>query len=147
MAVFWVVVLLSVEDVYQCFRGTCCLCHQGDEPLVNFYQTTQCYNPEDSHLHTCRRENLRSYCVNQYSADCQNLNIIAVFLQCTCKYITLLTFKFSLYSRYQLFHLRVAPVCIFGTVIAPIMKNMFSTQHECSTKQAVKGLNNKSHSM
>jgi hypothetical protein len=28
------------------------------ETLVNFYQTTRCYNPEDSHLHTHRRENL-----------------------------------------------------------------------------------------
>jgi hypothetical protein len=31
------------------------------ETLVNFYQTTWCYNPEDSHLHTLRRENLKSY--------------------------------------------------------------------------------------
>jgi hypothetical protein len=31
------------------------------ETLVNFYQTTQCYNPEDSHLHTRRCENLKSY--------------------------------------------------------------------------------------
>jgi hypothetical protein len=31
------------------------------ETLVNFYQTTRCYNPEDSHLHTYRRENLKSY--------------------------------------------------------------------------------------
>jgi hypothetical protein len=31
------------------------------ETLVNFYQTTQCYNPEDSHLCTHRRENLKSY--------------------------------------------------------------------------------------
>jgi hypothetical protein len=31
------------------------------ETLVNFYQTTRCYNPEDSHLHTHRRENLKSY--------------------------------------------------------------------------------------
>jgi hypothetical protein len=23
------------------------------ETLVNFYQTTWCYNPEDSHLYTC----------------------------------------------------------------------------------------------
>jgi hypothetical protein len=30
------------------------------ETLVNFYQTTQRNNPEDSHLHTCRRENLKS---------------------------------------------------------------------------------------
>jgi hypothetical protein len=31
------------------------------ETLVNFYQTTQCYSPEDSHLRTHRRENLKSY--------------------------------------------------------------------------------------
>jgi hypothetical protein len=29
--------------------------------LVKFYQTTRCYNPEDSNLHTHRRENLKSY--------------------------------------------------------------------------------------
>jgi hypothetical protein len=29
--------------------------------LVNFYQTTRRYNPEDSHLRTNRRENLKSY--------------------------------------------------------------------------------------
>jgi hypothetical protein len=32
------------------------------ETLVNFYQTTRCYNPEDSHLRTHRHENLKSYC-------------------------------------------------------------------------------------
>jgi hypothetical protein len=31
------------------------------EMFVNFYQTTRRYNPEDSHLHTRRRENLKSY--------------------------------------------------------------------------------------
>jgi hypothetical protein len=31
------------------------------ETLVNFYQTTLRYNPEDSHLHTRRRENLKSH--------------------------------------------------------------------------------------
>jgi hypothetical protein len=36
------------------------------ETLVNFYQTTRCYNPEDSHLHTHRRQNLKSYLVNLY---------------------------------------------------------------------------------
>jgi hypothetical protein len=34
------------------------------ETLVNFYQTTRRYNPEDSHLRTHRRENLKSYAVN-----------------------------------------------------------------------------------
>jgi hypothetical protein len=33
------------------FRGT----------SVNFYQTTRRYNPEDSHLRTHRRENIKSY--------------------------------------------------------------------------------------
>jgi hypothetical protein len=31
------------------------------ETLVNFHQTTQRYNPEDSHLRTHRLENLKSY--------------------------------------------------------------------------------------
>jgi hypothetical protein len=31
------------------------------ETLVKFYQTTRRYNPEDSHLRTNRRENLKSY--------------------------------------------------------------------------------------
>jgi hypothetical protein len=35
------------------------------ETLVNFYQTTRRYNPEDSHLRTHRRENLKSYIINK----------------------------------------------------------------------------------
>jgi hypothetical protein len=31
------------------------------ETLLNIYQTTRRYNPEDSHLRTRRRENLKSY--------------------------------------------------------------------------------------
>jgi hypothetical protein len=31
----------------------------ASETLVNFYQTTRRYNPEDSHLHTHRREKLK----------------------------------------------------------------------------------------
>jgi hypothetical protein len=31
------------------------------ETSVNFYQTTRSYNPDDSHLHSRRRENLKSY--------------------------------------------------------------------------------------
>jgi hypothetical protein len=33
------------------------------ETSVNFYQTTRRYNPEESHLHSCRHENLKSYTV------------------------------------------------------------------------------------
>jgi hypothetical protein len=70
MAGFWVVASCSLVDVYQRFRGRCCLHYQGDEmmeaartskTLVNFYQTTRRYNPEESHLRTHRRENLKSY--------------------------------------------------------------------------------------
>jgi hypothetical protein len=69
MAVFWVVAPCSLVEVYQRFGGPCCLHHQGDEywamstseTLVNVYQTTRCYNPKDSNLHTHRRENLESY--------------------------------------------------------------------------------------
>jgi hypothetical protein len=60
------------------------------ETLVNFSHTTRCYNPEDSHLHTHRRENLKSYfditccflvaecardssCKNERSTQLQNL--------------------------------------------------------------------------
>jgi hypothetical protein len=32
MAVFWVVAPCSLVEVYQRFRGICCLHHQGDEP-------------------------------------------------------------------------------------------------------------------
>jgi hypothetical protein len=44
MAVFWVVAPLV--EVYS---------------LANFYQTTRRYNPQDSHLRTHYRENLKSY--------------------------------------------------------------------------------------
>jgi hypothetical protein len=38
------------------------------ETLVNFYQTTRRYNPEESHLRTHRRENLKSYILIQCCA-------------------------------------------------------------------------------
>jgi hypothetical protein len=73
MAVFWVAAPRSLVEVYQRFKGPLCLHHQGDllitlmmeaartsETLVNFYQTIQCYNPEDSHLCTHHCEHLKS---------------------------------------------------------------------------------------
>jgi hypothetical protein len=50
MVVFCVVAPCSLVEVYQSFRGSCCLHHQGDR-----------YNPEESHLRTHCRENLKSY--------------------------------------------------------------------------------------
>jgi hypothetical protein len=64
MAVFWVVTLCSLVEVYHRFRGPCCLialmmeAARTSETLVNFYQTTQHYNPEDSHLHV--------HCLSRY---------------------------------------------------------------------------------
>jgi hypothetical protein len=70
-AVFWVVAPCSLEEVNQRFRGLAASIIRAialmmeaartSETLVNFYQTTRCYNPEDSTLHTHRRENLKSY--------------------------------------------------------------------------------------
>jgi hypothetical protein len=35
MAVFWVVAPCSLVEVYQRFRGPCCLHYQGDESLIH----------------------------------------------------------------------------------------------------------------
>jgi hypothetical protein len=61
MAVFWVVAPCSLVEVYQRFIALMMEAARTSETLVNFYQTTWHYKPEDSHLHTHRRENLKSY--------------------------------------------------------------------------------------
>jgi phage-related holin len=45
MAVFWVIALCSLVEALM-MDAT-----KTYETLVNFYQTTRRYNPEDSHLH------------------------------------------------------------------------------------------------
>jgi hypothetical protein len=64
MVVFWVVAPCSLVEVYQRFRGPCIMrammkAARTSGTLVNFYQTARRYNPEDSHLRTHRRENLK----------------------------------------------------------------------------------------
>jgi hypothetical protein len=66
MRVFWVVAPCSLGEVYRRFRGACCLHHQGDEASVNLHQTTWRNNPEDSHLHTRHRQNLKSHLGRSY---------------------------------------------------------------------------------
>jgi hypothetical protein len=64
LAVFWVVAPCRLVRVYQRFGGLYCLYHQGDDNggpddggstdlqkrLINSYQFTRRYNPEDNHL-------------------------------------------------------------------------------------------------
>jgi hypothetical protein len=50
------------------------------ETLVNFYQTTRCHNPEDSNLHTHRRENLKSYNVALISEQWMNEQLMTSYL-------------------------------------------------------------------
>jgi hypothetical protein len=58
MAVPWIVVPCILIEVYRRFRSSFCLHHQGDglgltyETSVNFYHTTVCNNPEESHFHS-----------------------------------------------------------------------------------------------
>jgi hypothetical protein len=56
MAVFWVVAPCSLVEVYRPDDGGT----STSETSVDFYHTTRRKNPEDSHLHTRRRENLKS---------------------------------------------------------------------------------------
>jgi hypothetical protein len=65
MGVFWIVAPCRLVEVYQRFRGPCCLHHhhsssgrlialmmeaaRTSEMLVNFYRTTWRYIPEDGH--------------------------------------------------------------------------------------------------
>jgi hypothetical protein len=61
-AVLWVVALVvSLAYIYWCFRSAFCIHHYSalmmeaattSESSVNFYQNTQCNNPEDSNPHT-----------------------------------------------------------------------------------------------
>jgi hypothetical protein len=59
----------SLVEVYRRFKGACCLHCQAlmmaaastSETSVNIFQTTRRNDPEDSHLHTRRRENLKSH--------------------------------------------------------------------------------------
>jgi hypothetical protein len=72
MTVFWDGAPCGLVEVYRRFRGACCSIIRAtdypddeaastSETSVNFYQTTRRYIPEDSHLHTRRRENLKSH--------------------------------------------------------------------------------------
>jgi hypothetical protein len=62
MALFWVVAPCSLVVLAASIAIALMMeAARTSETLVNLYQTTRRYNPEDSHLRTYRRENLKSY--------------------------------------------------------------------------------------
>jgi hypothetical protein len=77
MAVFWLVAPSILVDVYHRLRRACSIAlimetASISETSVNFYQTTQRNNPEDSDLHIRRRENLKSQlCVTFIQVELQ----------------------------------------------------------------------------
>jgi hypothetical protein len=64
MTVLWDVAPCSLVDIYRRFRRALMMeAVSTSETLVSVYQTTRRNIPEDSHLHTRRRENLKSHLV------------------------------------------------------------------------------------
>jgi hypothetical protein len=70
MAAFWVVAAWKkFTDVSEVLTASIIRAMmeaaRTSETLVNFYQTTRRYNPEESCLHTRRRENLKSHSIRK----------------------------------------------------------------------------------
>jgi hypothetical protein len=63
IAVFWVVALITLMMEAA----------STSEMLVYFCQTTQCNNPENSHLHTRHCENLKSHIYNYFYVGLKHL--------------------------------------------------------------------------
>jgi hypothetical protein len=80
IAVFWVVAPCSLVEVNQLTMSVIALMMEAartSETLVNFYQTTRCYNPEDSNLRTFPR-NTFALCFTDLSLTWQIL-LVSVF--------------------------------------------------------------------
>jgi hypothetical protein len=112
MAVFSDVAPRSLVDINRHFRGAYCLHHHGD-----IYQTTRRNSPEDSHLHTHRRENLKFQLV------------LVLFHQYVINELCLVpSFKNHQYYR--------PSVVIFGMKVMPLeifLCNLFLTLHDQQT--------------
>jgi hypothetical protein len=67
LTVFWDVAPCYLVEVYRRFRGKIIAlmmeAANTSETSVKFYQTTRRSNPEERHLRTRRRKNLKSYYV------------------------------------------------------------------------------------
>jgi hypothetical protein len=110
MSVFWIVAPCSLVEVYRCFRGTCSAlmmeAASTSETFVNFYQTTRRYSPEDCHLHSRRREHLKSYnCRYVIRSDVALKSISYKMLWKCC-----VTFKKEARAEMQMVELCIIPV-------------------------------------
>jgi hypothetical protein len=73
IAVFWFVAPCSLAMIIALMMEAA----RTSETLENYYQTTRCYNPEDSNLHTHHRENLKSYLVMDTSENyCKAIHLL-----------------------------------------------------------------------
>jgi hypothetical protein len=61
MAVFRDAVPFDLVDIYRHFVTMMMETESFSETSVRTNRATQCYTPDDSHLHTCRRENLAEF--------------------------------------------------------------------------------------
>jgi hypothetical protein len=88
MAVFW--------DV-----SPCSLVASTSEKLVNLYQTTWCNIPENSRLHTSRRENLKSYLIIlRYSGSLSAAVYLINFLCISFSFHHFFAVIFKIYIKY-----------------------------------------------
>jgi hypothetical protein len=69
------------------------------ETSVNFYQTTRRYNPEDSHLRTHRRENLKSYLIPIVFND--TLSNVEVFREAQFEHTVVVGFDSYISNRFH----------------------------------------------
>jgi hypothetical protein len=144
MAVSWVVVPCSLVDVYQRFRGPCCL-HHSSGTLVNFYQTTRCYNPEDNRLRIHRRENLKSY-FNFYVSDNFPftvgtwLYIKEIVSLCTCIHLAMPQY---LYQKQRFIKVRVGVTSITPPPTRGVWKSVtYETRKQHARRLQKKKKNN-----
>jgi cephalosporin hydroxylase len=77
MTVFWDVAPCCLVEIGRRFGGASSFINtlmteaaNTFETPANFYHITQRYNPEDSHFHTRRRENLKSYLIGDKCSQC-----------------------------------------------------------------------------
>jgi hypothetical protein len=77
MAVFWIVAPCSLVMAIALMMEAA----RTSETLVNFYQATRRYNPEDSYLRTHRLEDLKSYVFDDLSRQ-RDINIFCSISSC-----------------------------------------------------------------